>query len=95
MNNYNIVNHFIKYCNNDSFDYDTILSRIEINKSKFNNLEYYRKIDSDGEIEFADLIFDKNIDKICFLRQYLKNMEETTSKYLKPAKQFTKIKLEV
>ena len=52
-------------------------------------------IDSDGAIEFTDLIFDKNIDKVYFLRQYLKNMEETTSKYLKPAKQFTKIKLEV
>lgn len=95
QNNYNLVNHFIKYCNSDSFDYDTILSRIEISRRNFNNLEYYRMIDSDGAIEFADLIFDKNIDKIYFLRQYLKNMEETTSEYLKPAKQFTKIKLEV
>lgn len=95
QNNYNLVNHFIKYCNCASFDYDTVLSRIEINKNNFNNLDYYRMIDSAGAIEFADLIFDKNIDKVYFLRQYLKSMEETTSKYLKPAKQFTKIKLEV
>jgi len=95
QNNYNLVSHFIKYCNSDLFDYDTVLSRIETNKSNFNNLEYYRRIDCSGAIEFADLIFDKNIDKVYFLRQYLKNMEETTSEYLKPAKQFTKIKLEV
>ena len=95
QNNYNLVSHFIKYCNSDSFDYDTVLKRIEISKNNYNNLDYYRMIDSDSAIEFADLIFDKNIDKIYFLRQYLKNMEETTSKYLKPAKQFTKIKLEV
>ena len=95
QNNYNLVNHFINYCNSDSFDYDTVLSRIEVNKNNFNNLDYYRMIDSAGAIEFVDLIFDKNIDKIYFLRQYLKSMEETTSKYLKPAKQFTKIKLEV
>ena len=94
QNNYNLVSHFIKYCNRENFDYDTVLNRIEVNKSNFNSMDYYRMIDTDGAIEFADLIFDKNIDKIYFLRQYLKNMEETTSEYLQPAKQFTKIPFE-
>lgn len=94
QNNYNLVNHFIKYCNSELFDYDTVLKRIEVNKINFNSILYYRSIDADGAIEFADLIFDKNIDKIYFLRQYLKNMEETTSEYLQPAKQFTKIPFE-
>ena len=95
QNYYNVVRKVFEYCNNPSFNYNIVYERIERNKKYFDDLEYYRKIDLEGSLEFCDLVFDKNIDKIYFLRQYLKNMEETNSKCLKPAKQFTKIPLKV
>ena len=90
QNNYNLVKHVLDYCNNDNYNYDIIKKRIEISKDKLDNLNYYRKLDIDSVLEFVDLIFTKNIDKIYFLRQYLKNMEETDSNYLTFAKKYTK-----
>lgn len=54
---------------------------------KISPKEYYNIYLNDA-IKFADLIFDDNIDKLYFLRQYLKN-NETSYKYIK-AKTFVK-----
>ena len=48
----------------------------------------YNKIYFEDAIRFADLIFDKNIDKMYFLRQYLKN-NDVSNRYVK-TKRFVK-----
>ena len=40
-------------------------------------------------MEFCDLIFDNNLDKIYFLRQYLKDKKYTDKKVLVLSKKFT------
>lgn len=49
----------------------------------------YNKIYLEQALEFADLIFNNNIDKIYFLRQYLKSFESSEIP-LKKAKKFIK-----
>ena len=47
----------------------------------------YKNIFLTQAIEFVDLIFNNNLDKIYFLRQYLKSFEEKDS--YEKAKKFT------
>ena len=58
----------------------------------FNNfsisVDEYNKIYFEDAIRFADLIFDKNIDKMYFLKQYLKN-NCVSNRYVK-SKKFVK-----
>ena len=62
-----------------------------INKKDLSNLKRYKEIDLTGSLELADLIFDNNLDKINFLKQYLKDMRTTRIKNsLVPAKRLTK-----
>ena len=68
---------------------DIIKERERINGRKYNNLNSYSDIYLKQALEFSDLIFARNIDKIYFLKQYLKNNEVST-KILKKAKPFTK-----
>ncbi len=66
----NNVNTFIKlllYCKGDKFDLDTISKRMH-------NLNYnYNSINLGSALELSDLIFDNNLDKLYFLRQYIKD----------------------
>ncbi len=72
QNNINLILNMVKYAKSDNFDINLI-------KNRFNNVEYseYAKIHFDKAIEFCDLIFNNNLDKVYFLRQYLKNMKST------------------
>lgn len=36
---------------------------------------WYNEIYLEQALELCDMIFTKNIDKVCFLRQYLKSFE--------------------
>lgn len=84
----NNINFFIKmllYCKSKTFDFDTIEKR----KNLKEDLESYRQIFLDQALELADLIFDNNLDKIYFLRQYLKTFE-VSDKFFVKAKRFVK-----
>ena len=89
----NLINayiHLILYAKSSDFDYDLVVKREK--ELKFPKFEYvyYKDLDIKMAVEFADLVFDKNIDKIYFLRQYLKNNEETDKTLtLEKAKNFT------
>ena len=65
--------------------------KIDLTNSVVSKLKYYNNIDIESAIELADLIFDKNIDKVYFLRQYIKNYEVGNEK-LQKGKKFTKNK---
>lgn len=89
----NYINLYIKmieYCKNTSFDKETITNRIYKVQSNFSNLKSYRRIYLEQALEFCDLIFDNNQDKIYFLRQYIKDGSVTKSSLLTPSKPFTK-----
>lgn len=87
----NVINFFIKfmlYCKSDRFD-DDILNRRKIEvEGIFSDLEAYSKIYLEQALEFCDMIFDNNLDKVYFLRQYLKSFE-IASKPLTKARTFT------
>lgn len=91
QNNINFILHLVKFCKSDNFNYEYInyLFNNKINNmSNDINILDYRKIYLEKAICLCDLIFDTNIDKIYFLRQYIKNFDigKTT---LEKAKTFT------
>jgi len=93
----NYINLFVNillYSKSSTFNEEIILERK--NKLNFQNdketewyLNLYNQIYLGQAIEFADLVFDTNYDKIYFLRQYLKNYEISEKPFIK-AKRFIK-----
>ena len=85
QNNINFYEHFLRYSTNPNFDFDRINYRM---KNQEFSLEYFNIINIEEALELADLIFDNNLDKINFLRQYLKNFK--TIDEFKKTRVFTK-----
>lgn len=77
--------------NTKLFNQDLILQRLEKNKRQYQELIWYQEIYLNPALEFCDLVFTRNIDKVYFLRQYLKNFEvaKPTKKILQKAQCFT------
>ncbi len=86
QNNINFFIKFLNYCKRHDFDYETILKRL-IAVKKCSILEY-NEINLKKAIELGDLIFDNNLDKVYFLRQYIKSFTTSRNEREK-AKQFT------
>ena len=91
QNNINFITKLAKYATNNNYDEDTIRKRMLINSEIMSNIYDYNIMDIDGALELVDLIFDNNLDKLYFLRQYTKDLRQSRSKnlYLK-SKSFTK-----
>lgn len=75
QNNVNLLVHLLMYAKSEKFDYDLINSRIfQVKISDYvGNLRKYNYIYIEHAIELCDLIFNNNLDKIYFLRQYIKD----------------------
>ena len=73
QNNINFFYHFLKYCSSSNFNHEVIDKRIYDILGIQNDLSLYREVFIEQAIELADLIFDNNLDKLNFLRQYLKD----------------------
>lgn len=72
QNNVNLFVKMMLYANSDRFNRDFLnskMSKIFIDKKTSNEIYV------NDALEFVDLIFDNNLDKIYFLRQYLKSFE--------------------
>lgn len=89
QNNLNLIVKLMKYCNSDKFNLEIVENRIKKNIMNFNDYKYYRSINIDDALELCDLIFDNNLDKVYFLRQYLKDGNYTDNKVLVLSKKFT------
>ena len=89
QNNINFFMKLLLYCKNKQYNED-ILLQIKSKNSDIYKLKNYRKIYLEQAIELADLIFTNNLDKVYFLRQYLKSFQISYSEKLERAKQFTK-----
>ena len=91
QNNLNLLIHLINYARSNNFDEYKIERRKYINRNIIYDLDYYNKIDIDMAFELADMIFDNNIDKLYFLKQYFKSFQVcNNNKLYEKAKIFTK-----
>ena len=89
----NYTNFYVKlfqYCNRKDFDFETVYKRLKKNKELDINFDFYKYIYLEQAFELADLIFDNNLDKVYFLRQYLKSLEISNSYKQEKAKVFIK-----
>lgn len=74
QNNINFFAHLLSASKKD-IDTDLLMKKIEDKKYTLDDYDYYNVINVDEALELADIIFDNNLDKINFLRQYMKNFE--------------------
>lgn len=89
----NNINFFIKlllFCKSDKFDEDIINRRRLQVYGLMGDLPSYSEIYFDQAVELCDMIFDNNVDKIYFLRQYLKSFE-VANKPMVRARRFTEL----
>ena len=75
QNNVNLLVKLLLYCTSSSFNNDIIDKRQQINIQNKIAANLYNEIFLDQALELADMIFSNNLDKIYFLRQYLKSFK--------------------
>lgn len=90
QNNINTSIKLLLAIKNDKIDMDLVKFKI---KNEFiknvNDKNLFNKIYIEDALELADMIFDNNLDKVYFLRQYFKNFETVfDSKQLVKGKSF-------
>lgn len=85
QNNLNLLVNLLNYARSSEFNDDLVKQRYLLSFDKLKKLEDYNEIYLEQVLEFCDMIFTNNFDKICFLRQYLKSYEvcKKSSKYSK------------
>lgn len=92
QNNVNFLVKLMLYCRSDSFNEEIInRRRIQIINDEIpSNISKYSRIYIDQAIELCDMIFDNNLDKVYFLRQYVKS-GEVSSRPLVKSRKFTRV----
>ena len=75
QNNINLLIKLLEYCKSDNFNEELIKRRLKavIENEIPSNIYRYTQIRIEQATEFADLIFTNNLDKLYFLRQYIKD----------------------
>lgn len=71
QNNVNLFVYMLKYVRSEKFDWEKVMWRKDQNDCL--SLPYYDQLFLRDALEFCDMIFPTNLDKIYFLKQYLKN----------------------
>ncbi len=91
QNNVNLLIRLMMYAKSDMFNEDIINRRknIIVSEDIPSNIRMYSRIYMEQAIELCDLIFDNNMDKIYFLRQYIKD-GIVSNKALTKSKPFTR-----
>lgn len=80
QNNVNLILSLIKYAKNEKYDEEKVANRRKLNKGFLGKIKYYDEIFLDEALELADMIFDNNLDKVYFLKQYLKSFRITKNR---------------
>lgn len=93
QNNINVCTKMLVTAKNKVMDTDFLDYKIKKEFLDYNGHEYlYNEICLKDALEFVDLVFDHNIDKIYFLRQYLKDFSDNFGlKEVTEAKRFYKV----
>lgn len=89
QNNVNFLVKFLLYCKSSFFNDDIVEKRRNI--KTIENIKLYDEIYLEQALELCDMVFTNNLDKVYFLRQYLKSFDTCKkSGKLAKAKVFTK-----
>ena len=75
QNNINFIIKLMLYCKSDKFDDDILNRRKTKVEDLFSDIWAYSEIYNEQAVELCDLIFDNNLDKLYFLRQYFKSFD--------------------
>ena len=75
QNNVGLFLYLLSYAKDESFDDDILNRRHELNKDIYGKMDFYNEIYLEQALEFCDLIYDINLYKINFLKQYLKDFQ--------------------
>ena len=89
QNNVNMFVNLLLYSKSSRYNDDIVESRKKENNDRYSKLNWYGEIYLQQALEFCDMVFTNNFDKVYFLRQYLKSFEIGT-KELSKTKEFTK-----
>lgn len=77
QNNINTFSKMLVSSKNKVMDEEFLDYKLKHEFYPFSGNEYlYNDVNLKNVLEFVDLVFDNNLDKIYFLRQYLKNFQE-------------------
>lgn len=92
QNNINFSTKMLVASKKNVMDEDFLDYKLKYEYLPYSGNEYtYDEINLKNALEFVDLVFDNNLDKIYFLRQYLKNFQENYGiKIAVRAKKFVK-----
>ncbi len=74
QNNVNLFVKMLLYSSSSRYDKDKIAKKLD---TIFISEETDKKVCIEDALEFVDLVFNNNLDKIYFLRQYIKSFEDT------------------
>lgn len=96
QNNINLLVKLLEYCKREDFNDEFINKRLKdiIDRGIPSNIIKYSRIHINEAIEFADLIFTNNLDKVYFLRQYFKDMKVSYDPLVK-SEEFTTVKRKI
>lgn len=89
QNNLNLLVNILNYSKSSKYNKNIIINREKKIKGIIGDINFYGEIFLDQTLEFADMIYNNNLDKVYFLRQYLKSFEYEEQEYTK-AKKFTR-----
>ena len=89
QNNVNLFVKLLNKCKDLEIDEQLLKRRKRKNGRKIYNIDFYGEIFLEQALEFCDMVFDNNLDKVYFMRQYLKSYQIGTHN-LQKAKPFTK-----
>lgn len=90
QNNFNFFYHMVMYAKSNKFNDEILDRRHSINNGIYNDLDWYNEIYLEQALEVCDLIYNTNLDKIYFLKQYLKSFEVSHDEFRKIKKSLTK-----
>lgn len=91
QNNVNLIVRLMLYCKSEKFDEDKIIKRMNqiVEDNIASNIYKYSRIYMEQAIELADMIFDNNLEKVYFLRQYVKD-GNVSNRPLVKSREFTR-----
>lgn len=90
QNNVNLLVHLFMYAKSENFNEEIIHKRVQqlLEDNIPSNLYKYSYIYTGQSIELADLIFNNNLDKMYFLKQYIKDSNVSSKPSVK-SRRFT------
>lgn len=89
QNNVNLLVKLLERCQKNDFDKEYLNYLYLKERKAYYNYNDYSKFYINLALDFVDIVFDNNLDKVYFLRQYLKDYPESSLDY-KNVKKFTK-----